>query len=405
MVSFDVKSLFTCVPVNDVLEFLNIELNKHVLSLTNNVILELIKLCVVNTCFIFNGQFYRQKFGMQMGNCLSPVLSNIYMEFFESRIANAIITDDIFWVRYVDDIFAILKAYMNLDRILNALNDLIPSIKFTVEKEDGGLLSFLDVTVIRSVMTSNYKFKVYRKATNNNLIINKFSAHKADTKLSALRSMFLRALNICSPEFITEEFKFIYNVGLENNFELKDIDYSLALARKTFYRHKEERNINYNFLSLPYHPNLESIVHPLKLLGFCSTFSYPNNIGKHLICNRPEDNEGIVYKIPCKCKEFYIGQSGKSLEKRILNHKYNIRTNNTSNAICVHNNICNFPVDWLQSQILFKCKDFVKRNIIEAACFYRSKDKNFNISDGLYKLDPFILHTIRRQYKLDNLFN
>ena len=107
MISFDVKSLFTCVPVDDVLEFLNCELSRHVLSLPNNVILELIRLCVVDTCFTFDGKFFRQKFGMQMGNCLSPVLSNIYMEFYETRLARTVLSDDIFWVRYVDDVFII----------------------------------------------------------------------------------------------------------------------------------------------------------------------------------------------------------------------------------------------------------------------------------------------------------
>ena len=169
-----------------------------------------------------------------------------------------------------------------------------------------------------------------------------------EVKLSALRSMFLRALNVCSPEFVDEEIDFIYSVGLLNDFKLYDIDHSLALARKTFYSEKRKRNNKLEFLSLPYHPNFESIIHPLRLLGFCATFSYPNTIGRTLICNSPESNEGIIYNIPCRCGEFYIGQSGKSIEKRILNHKYNVRANNTSNAICVHSNKCNFPMDWPQ---------------------------------------------------------
>ena len=65
-------------PIDDVLEFLRNLLAKYAFSLPASVILELIRLCVVDTCFIFNGEFFRQKFGMQMGNCLSPILSNIY---------------------------------------------------------------------------------------------------------------------------------------------------------------------------------------------------------------------------------------------------------------------------------------------------------------------------------------
>ena len=36
-----------------------------------------------------------------MGNCLTPVLSNIYMEFYEIRLSRAVILDDTFWARYV----------------------------------------------------------------------------------------------------------------------------------------------------------------------------------------------------------------------------------------------------------------------------------------------------------------
>ena len=97
MVSFDVKSLFTCVPVCDILEFLKEELSKYVLSVPVCFILDLIRLCVVDTCFTFDGNFYRQKFGMQMGNCFSPVLSNIYMEYYETRIANSVLPDNIFF--------------------------------------------------------------------------------------------------------------------------------------------------------------------------------------------------------------------------------------------------------------------------------------------------------------------
>ena len=82
MVSFDVTSLFTKVPVDDLLRFLSEELINYNLSLPGDLIIELIKLCIKGSKFVFDGKFYTQKFGMSMGNPLSPVLSNLYMEFF-----------------------------------------------------------------------------------------------------------------------------------------------------------------------------------------------------------------------------------------------------------------------------------------------------------------------------------
>ena len=56
-----------------------------------------------------------------MGNCLSPVLSNIYMEFYETRMASSILPDDVYWVRFVDDTFtAWLKNY-DIDQFLTDL--------------------------------------------------------------------------------------------------------------------------------------------------------------------------------------------------------------------------------------------------------------------------------------------
>ena len=91
LVSWDVTSLFTRVPVNDLLLYLEVELCKYDLPLPVDTIIKLIKLCVTDAKFSFNGEFYAQKFGMSMGNPLSPVLSNLYMEFFERDLSSNIL--------------------------------------------------------------------------------------------------------------------------------------------------------------------------------------------------------------------------------------------------------------------------------------------------------------------------
>ena len=82
LVSFDVTSLFTKVPVDDLLDYLAGVLDNYELSLHTSNIIKLISLCIKNCKFSFNGNFYEQVFSMSMGNPLSPLLSNIYMEFF-----------------------------------------------------------------------------------------------------------------------------------------------------------------------------------------------------------------------------------------------------------------------------------------------------------------------------------
>ena len=397
-VSFDVKSLFTNVPVEDVLHFLNIELRKYVYTIPVDSVIRLIRLCVIDTCFVFEGKFYKQKFGMQMGNCLSPVLSNIYMEFFEKRIANAIIPDDVYWVRYVDDIFAIVKRHLRVQDFLNDLNSLVETIKFEVEEETEGCLNFLDVKVIK--IDNMTKFKIFRKPTNNNLIINAKSTHMLSVKRSALRSMFLRALNIVSPEFLDEEFSYIRDIGVQNHFRSDEIDTCLELAKKSYYRNDKPSPFNLKTsLVLPFHPCLENTTYPLKRLNIDVVFSYRNTIGRTIIRNTPKYDAGIVYRVPCECGKHYLGQTCKKLSKRLNQHKEAIRTNSMSNAINKHTYDCDKPISWSNSDILYKCTDFTLRNILESALIQAGREHNFNHSKGIFNIDPLCLHVATQQYK------
>jgi hypothetical protein len=46
-------------------------------------VMELLDVCLTMTYFQYDDNFYQQKEGMAMGNSLSPVVSNIFMEYFE----------------------------------------------------------------------------------------------------------------------------------------------------------------------------------------------------------------------------------------------------------------------------------------------------------------------------------
>ena len=101
-------SLFTKVPIKDVLDFLTAKLEPYQdhfpLGLQKTI--KLIELCVTNNIFSFNNSFYKQKFGCSMGSPLSPVISNLYMEYFESVIIKDIKPEGMIWLCYVDDILA-----------------------------------------------------------------------------------------------------------------------------------------------------------------------------------------------------------------------------------------------------------------------------------------------------------
>jgi len=167
LVSFDVDSLFTNVPLDDVLDFLERKLSSfhQRIPIPVNYFIDLIRLCVTNNVFTFDGDFYKQIHGIAMGSSLSPVLANLYMEMFESELLPSILPPDTIWFRYVDDIFSMWQMNRSdFDDFLNRLNTLARTINFKVEWEDSGKLPFLDVLL--SNVNGSLKFSVYRKPTH-----------------------------------------------------------------------------------------------------------------------------------------------------------------------------------------------------------------------------------------------
>ena len=90
MVSFDVVSLFTRVPVSEALRVIEDLLAdddtlRYWITLLPADIVSLSRLCLTTTYFQFGGDFYEKVEGVAMGSPLSPVVANIYMQDFEQR--------------------------------------------------------------------------------------------------------------------------------------------------------------------------------------------------------------------------------------------------------------------------------------------------------------------------------
>ena len=75
----------------------------------------------------------------------------------------SIVNFELVWLRYVDDVFAVLPVMpdnIDLDNFHASFNRLSPSIKFTIEKESINSISFLDVEVVRGE-NNRPQFKIY----------------------------------------------------------------------------------------------------------------------------------------------------------------------------------------------------------------------------------------------------
>ena len=132
LVSFDVVSLFTKVPVDLAIHVAKRRLEadtdlseRTALSVDN--IISLLKLCLNATYFTFCGTPYQQVFGTAMGSPVSVVIANLVMEHVEEQALESYTNPPRFWKRYVDDVCcAIPRSEVSL--FLQHLNSIEPSI-------------------------------------------------------------------------------------------------------------------------------------------------------------------------------------------------------------------------------------------------------------------------------------
>lgn len=85
MVSYDVTSLFTCIPTIEAVQTVRQRLQQdntlqNRTNLNPDQICQLLDMCLKTTYFQFNNNFYRQKHGCAMGSPVSPIVANLYME-------------------------------------------------------------------------------------------------------------------------------------------------------------------------------------------------------------------------------------------------------------------------------------------------------------------------------------
>ena len=116
IVSYDVTSLFTNIPLQETIDIaINlIFIHNPNLNITRK---ELSLFATSQTHFIFNSKFYNQIDRVAMGSPLTPVLANIFMGFHESKWLNEYdLNKPKFYLGYVDDILA---AFDNKQDLLN----------------------------------------------------------------------------------------------------------------------------------------------------------------------------------------------------------------------------------------------------------------------------------------------
>ena len=107
-----------------------------------------------------------------MGSSLGPALVNIFMCYFENKQLRDCphSLKLVFYNRCVDDIFVLFSSLDQTKNFEKYLSSKRLNINFSLEKENDGRLSFLDINIFRQ----NRKFvtNVYQKKTFSGVYIN-----------------------------------------------------------------------------------------------------------------------------------------------------------------------------------------------------------------------------------------
>lgn len=85
LITFDVASLDTNVPIPQFLEFRTKLTNINLAIPINNLIL-LLELCLKQNVFSFDNKFYKHIIATGMGSSFSPTVANIYFELYELQL-------------------------------------------------------------------------------------------------------------------------------------------------------------------------------------------------------------------------------------------------------------------------------------------------------------------------------
>ena len=192
LVSFDIVSLYTNVPVIEAIDVCTeLLFYNHTLDIDKDTFKILAKLASCDVIFNTHDGFYRQIDGLAMGSAPAPHLANGWLSTFDKTIKGV----SPLYTRYMDDIICINKRD-EVDSKLVEINNIHPSLSFTVEIEKDGKLPFLDMVIynVNGQLSSGW----YRKPTDTGLTLNFHSLAPLKYKKSVVIGFVYRIFRSCS---------------------------------------------------------------------------------------------------------------------------------------------------------------------------------------------------------------
>ncbi|XP_049914604.1 uncharacterized protein LOC126398968 [Epinephelus moara] len=328
MVSYDVTSLFTCIPTMEAVETVWQRLI-HDNTLHDRTKLspdQLLDLCLSTTYFKYNGNFYRQKHGCAMGSPVSPIVANLYMEDVEYRALNSFKgTTPSHWFRYVDDTWVKIKT-QEMQAFTQHIDSVDRNIKFTREDVKDNGLPFLDCDV-HITEDKGLHIGVYRKPTHTDQYLLFDSHHPLEHKLGVIRTLQHRADNLpTSTQAQGKEHEHLREA-------LKTCGYPSWTFVKTAARNRknkvgDEEKSKRNNIVIPYVSGVSEKLGRIFNKHRIPVYFKPSNTLRQRLVH-PKDRtphtqkSNLVYAVQCseECPDLYIGETKQPLNKRTAQHR------------------------------------------------------------------------------------
>ena len=377
MVSFDVTALFTSIDLDvartTLKELLSTE-EHNFGTLKKDSLCKLVQLCQI-TNFKFDGSIYEQLKGTPMGSPISGFIAESVMQKLENTVLPTFFHK--IWVRYVDDIFTIVKKG-EVENIQALLNNSIPGIKFTSELETDNKLPFLDVLVQRTA-DGTLETSVFRKSTHTDQILNYRSNHPAIHKQACIRTLFGRIKTHCSTtELRRQEEKHLFKVFTRNGYPRNFIRRTVTrlskngTVRSQSPTNNNDQRVQTRRIMMPYIKQISEMTARLLRPHGVTIAHKPMGTLRQIVSkpkpiNKLEGKNNVIYQIQCNdCSAKYVGQTGRKLATRLHEHQLAIKRHDRLSLISVHEDNEGHHFNFKTVKILDRANNKRTREFLEA---------------------------------------
>lgn len=370
LVSFDVVSLFTNIPMDlvmhDIIENWD-NISKHT-NINLDMFLEITEFCITSSYFRFRDKYFRQVFGSAMGSPLSPILAELVLENLVNTVTRNLAFEIPVLRKFVDD-FILALPEKQIAQTLDAFNNYNEHLQFTMESETENKLPFLDTLVIRNEDQS-ISTEWYTKQISSGRLLNYFSFHPISMKLNVASNFIKRVTQITTNKALNLQKHTIRQHLRQNNYPTGLINRLLNNIRKittppasphtppsstaqNIPESEDDHNpaqtsnqqiVNANcsqpqqqhskiYRSIPCIPQLSSAItrtiapdYPQIQLTHRPIVTTQSMLRPVKDPVPPSQKSCVIYSIPCsECQQVYVGMTRNQLKTRLSGHRSNLK--------------------------------------------------------------------------------